>query len=217
MPLVQMAEALMYICKIKNNMIMDDKIFTFYKEALKRGLSGKYKRQWKSALSDKEKLISLSLTKKGILFLIKAVNEGWSPEIDYLKKEFENYINGNYISLIHEGIGKYAGELFMLDDDPVITICTDVSNIIHCDKDVYIISNNHTSYISNDSVTKMIIKCACNEIRINMFDRSKLILEEVPDKTKVFICKYSDKCTVIKKDKCKGAVSEMIKKLGDYE
>lgn len=67
----------------------------FKRNAVLLGLCGQYKDMWDKA-ENKEDLMNIALDSNGVEMLCDAAAFGWGMDIQYMKKTFLDYINGNW-------------------------------------------------------------------------------------------------------------------------
>jgi hypothetical protein len=196
---------------------MTDEMFMFYKNAIVRHLCTEWQTDWKKILGDDEKLFSFCLMQQSIPYFATAVYEGWGLTEDYLKSHFKDYINGNYTAINCDGVkGDYTYRMYVDYLDKIICDCH-ITHLLYCESDITIPQAQcPIIYISNKS--KITINSeGFNFCSIYLFDESEIIFDDICDNSKFIVYKYSDKCKVIKTDRCKGQIKEFQKELRIYE
>lgn len=72
-----------------------NELYNLKKTANRLGLCTQYADKWNNAM-DKRSLVDIGIDAKGADFLCDSCSNGWGLTIEYLKREFAEYINGNY-------------------------------------------------------------------------------------------------------------------------
>lgn len=196
---------------------MTDEMFTFYKNAIVRRLCAEWQTDWKKILGDDKKLFSFCLMQQSIPYFATAVYEGWGLSEDYLKSHFKDYINGNYTAINCDEVkGHFTYRMYVDYSDEIVCDCH-VAHLLDCKGDVVVPQTNcPVIYVSNKSDIR-ICSGGFNFCSIYLFDESKITLDDTWDNSNFTIYKYSDKCSIIKTDRCKGQIKDFQKQLRIYE
>lgn len=186
---------------------MKDELFNFYKNALSGSLSeplcAEYKNEWRTANNDKEKLVALSLRQQSIpMFATYCYNKlGLTKK--YILSEFGNYVNG-YIVHNADGVEGYTYALYVdwdYDTDLVIN-----QNVVHImwtvGANIFVPQTKcPIIYLSNKSKVHLICE-GFNSVKIYMFDKSEITIEDCDKDCDITVLKYSDKCKVLRGKYC---------------
>lgn len=101
--------------KNRNNLL------DFKRNAIMLGLCAEYKEEWDSCRT-KEDLVKLATDSNGIAFLADSFSFGWGVSVDYLLKEFKDYISdwteNKPIRHSKNGLG-YTSEIYVTDTSVV--------------------------------------------------------------------------------------------------
>lgn len=178
---------------------MEHNMLYFYKNAILRDLCQEYKVEWKRKMDDLEELTKFSLRQQSIPFFATATYEGWGLSIEYLKREFKEYINGEYTAYDcdNTGMENIGSELYV--DYPFEVIVDPDAYIYHfmyCNCCVKVPQTKcPTLYLSNKSEVDLCL-FGYSSIRIYLFDESELTIKHMPSNCDVVIYKYSPNCKV---------------------
>lgn len=189
-----------------------DEMFLFYKNSLLNNLCNEYSTEWNSNKLNKEGLFNLSMRQQSLPYMATSTFSGWGLSIDYIYNEFNDYINGKYIAKNCDDIKGYTYERYCKYDKN-IDIRTDITDIMNCNSIVSIeLTKCPVLYINNNSNIK--IHCnGFNSLRIYIFDKSEVTLEDIPEDSNILIYKYSKDCIVNKSICCLGEVKEFNKEI----
>ena len=175
---------------------MDD-LFKYQKEAIVSGLCEEYKVKWRVAKNDKEALVRLAMVQQSLPHVLTFAYQGKGVSKKYVMREFADYINGKYEGVDVDGVeGNYRTGLYVGYEETMFpsldVVCTMWCNI-------------PTLEIPRCKAMKLYIGCASkvnlvcegyNSVTVMLFDKSKVVLEDVDEDTSVSIYKYSDEATV---------------------
>lgn len=170
-------------------------LFYFYKNAIQRDLCGEYKKLWKQCKDDKQKLMNLALMQQSLPYFVSAIAEGFGLSIGYLKKEFADFINGNYVAHDVDGVEGYTSSMWVdYNDDKTVT--EDVTAYIQCEGDVTIEESKcPTIYVANNSDINVLLE-GFNSARFYVFDKSHIHFDYIPTNANVTVFRYSDDAMV---------------------
>ena len=178
----------------------------FWKNCIKRGLCKEYVLLWRNCKT-KEDFIKLSMQMGSIPFIADAIYNGWGISTDFIKKEFADFINGNYVGIDVEGLKKIDRENKIKKELQSILYCShneyinfqeNIIHIINCDCDLYVPYDEiKIIFISNKSNVRLHLK-ECATTTIYLFDESTVTIIEDTEFTLASFYKYSDKCNIIK-------------------
>lgn len=169
----------------------------YYKNALLDNLCAEYKGYWAATHGDKEKLLKLSLQQQAIPHVVTYAYQGKGLTKEYLLKEYSYFING-YTVRDADGVEGFTYGLYVdYYYDNALIAKQDVLSLMWCDGTNVIVPKCKcpTLYISNKSN----IRVSCdgyNNVRIYLFDESKLILDDIDDQSSVLVYRYDNKATV---------------------
>jgi hypothetical protein len=181
---------------------MKDEMFKFYKNALSNNLCDEYKNLWRSANDNKSKLVQLSLIQQSIPFFASYCYNGDGLSKDFLLQEYAEYINGT-IMFDCDGVHGYSYQLFVDYKGDVLDLSVDISHFMFCDGLTIQVQETKcpTIYLSNKSNVNLVC-LGYNNVRVMMFDESKLTIDDCDEESCVTIFKYNDKCNVSKTKFC---------------
>lgn len=196
---------------------MDKEMFNFYKHALQgvltNPLCAEYQTEWRKCGEDKEQLINLALRQQSLPYLITHCYKGKGVTESYIKSTFKDYINGAYTAKDVEGVVGYTYNLNVGLND-VFGVSTDVSAYLWCKGLELTIPETKcpTIYIGCKSNVHLTLG-GYNNIRIYLFDESKMTIDEMDEVSKVLVYKYSPKASVAEGKFCFGEVKVFDKPL----
>lgn len=175
--------------------MMEHNLLYFYKNSLLRDLCSEYNKEWKACKEDREKLMQLALQQQSIPYMATSMYEGWGMSVDFLKREFADYINGKHAFNDVDGMDGYTYSMWV-DNHDYITLKEDVSHFVQCDSRISVQETKcPTIYISNKSNVHLELD-GFNTIRIYLFDESVLTIDYVDVHSNVVVYMYSPKCEV---------------------
>lgn len=170
-------------------------LFYFYKNALTRGLCGEYKTAWKQCKEDKRKLMDLALLQQSLPYVLTATFQNWGLSVDYLKEEFADYINGNYIGYDVDGVEGYTSSMWV-DYHNDTTASEDVNVYIHCSGDITIEESKcPTIYVSNNSDINVLFD-GYNSVQFYLFDESHIHFDYIPHNGTAIVFCYDERASV---------------------
>lgn len=191
-----------------------DELFKYYRESLVDGLCDEYKGYWQAASHDKDKLVRLAMSQQAIPHVATYMYEGRGLTKDFLLREFGQYLNG-YVIRDADNVEGYTYAWYVdydcVNDIDINTDVAHVSNTIGADI-VIPKTKCPTIYVSNRSNIHVVCE-GYNNIRLYLFDKSKVILEDIPQECEITIYKYSKECKCIISKYCFGKVNEHNKEL----
>lgn len=160
-------------------------------------LCEEYKHEWRRCDNDKEKLVKLALRQQSQPFFVTACYQGKGLTKEYLLKEYSYFING-YTVRDADGVEGFTYGLYVdYYYDNALIAKQDVLSLMWCEGTNVIVPKCKcpTLYISNKSNVR--VSCdGYNNVRIYLFDESKLILDDIDDQSSVLVYRYDDKATV---------------------
>lgn len=175
---------------------MDNEMFIFYRNSLIRNLCKDYSKEFKKHIDDKEYLFNLCLRRQSIPFFATACYQKWGLNIDYIKKEYKDFINGSYIAKDCDDVDGYEYGLWC-DNTNNIETNLDVFHLMQCICNVVILKTKcPTLYISNKSNISLNLE-GYNSIRIYLFDEGVVNINNIDDESNILVYKYSKDCKVI--------------------
>lgn len=165
----------LYICSMVS---LDE----FRENARAHGVCEEYGGRWSGCVTKKE-LFDLACEVQGMLFLVKAVSEGWGISPEVIVKEFPRMINGGYIARVETKRGKhYGSQIICRYDEPSFV----------CDTTVCAVIDSHTTITIAKNIGCLLFVDKASEIEIIC-----------PDSGRVKVETYSDKVTTNNKDRVK--------------
>ena len=174
-----------------------DALNRYYKESLLDGLCNEYRGYWQASKNDKEKLVKLAMKQQSIPHVATYAYEGRGLTKDYIISTFGYYINGYTIrdadSVNGYTYGLYAG--YNYDND--IMLDKDVIHVMWCDNLRIIIPQTKSPviYISNNSQVNIVCE-GYNHPHIYLFDKSKVVFEDVDTESSAIVFRYSKESIV---------------------
>ena len=165
---------------------------TFKDNAIERNLCSDYIDALRECKSDKLKLFELSLIPQSIPYIATSIYEGWGMDIEYIKNEYKDLLNGKYIVSKLDEITDVSAS-FHLCNSEEISIFEDISHICSCTTEVVIPNRKHVKlYVSNKSDIRLVLG-EFSSVAIYLFDESKIKLIYAPNTAKLRCYRYSDK------------------------
>ena len=191
---------------------MDKEMFLFYRNSLARNLCKEYKNEFKKDLEDKKKLFELCLRQQSIPYFATACYQKWGLNIDFIKREYKDYINGKYIATDCDNVHGYSYGLWC-DYTLSISANIDVVHTMECRCQIKVpLSKCPTIYISNNS--NIDLSClGYNSIRIYLFDNSIININELEKESTILIYNYSKNSKINIKGGLDGKIKEFDKEL----
>lgn len=195
-----------------------DELLEFKKNAILGKISGQplceeYRAAWRKCGDDKEMLVRLALMQQSTPYLSHACYEKTGLSKEYILNNFGELINGNRTFENVEGVGGYTYQLYVgYDKDFEIT--ADVTSLMWCNGSQLVIESTKcpTIYVSNRSKVHL-VGDGYNSIRIYLFDKSSVVLEDFDENSSVLIYKYSEDANVEIGKYCLGKVKVFNKEL----
>lgn len=169
-------------------------------QALARNLCRDYVDQWANCLNDKDKLLRLVLKPQSISYFALSMQEGWGVDKEYIKIDFEDYINGKYIC--ENIIPNVSGELFCdFEFDNYFDLKANQNLLIGCKGEITV---NEVKFLGinacqNTNIT--LIPCDYSIIEINIFDNSVVDLQDVPENSRINVNLYGKKAKILNASK----------------
>lgn len=194
-------------------------MFEFERNALLGNVSGQplcadYKSALRQCGNDKEMLIRLALRQQSMPFFSTACYKKLGFTKEYIKKEFKDYING-YVVKNADGVDGYTYALYVdWDYENDLDVKTDVASIMWTVGANIIVPETKapTIYISNRSNVHLVCD-GYNTVNVKLFDKSKITIEDLDEKSSVVVYKYSDDAMVELGKFCLGKVNVFNKEL----
>lgn len=191
----------------------------FERNALLGNVSGQplcadYKSALRQCGNDKEMLIRLALRQQSMPFFSTACYKKLGFTKEYIKKEFKDYING-YVVKNADGVDGYTYGLYVdWDYENDLDVDVDVCSVMWTvgANIVVPVTKCTTLYISNRSNVHLVCD-GYNTVNIKLFDKSKVTIEDLDEKSNVLVYKYSDDASVELGKFCLGKVNVFNKEL----
>lgn len=175
----------------------------YYKNALLDDLCSEYKGLWQRANGNKLELLKLSLCQQSIPHVVTFAYQGKGITKDYALREFKDYING-YTVENADGVNGYTYGLYVdFDCREELVAKQDVVSVMWTKGATVIIPQTKATilYVSNKSDVSLVCN-GYNSVKIYLFDKSKVTLEDVDEDSHVIIYNYSDSAKVKKGKYC---------------
>lgn len=191
---------------------MNKTLFNFIKKAYAEGLCDDYKNEIRAIQNDNKKLVELALRQQSIPFVATKIY-GSNDALEYIKKEWAEYINGAVLSDC-DGVDGYLYAWYVSCDYRAIVAVSDVVHVSHTSNANFAIPecNAITLYVSNDSDINIICD-GYNFVRVYLFDKSRVNITDADPDSKIIVYKYSDECDVTQGRFCLGVIKEYRKEL----
>ena len=186
---------------------MNDELFDFYKNALSGVLSdplcAEYRDEWRASSGDKERLVALSLRQQSIPFFAHYCSEGKALDEDYILRNFSDYING-YTILDADGVYGYTYGLYVdWDSDNDLVVDKNVSHVMWTTDATLLVPKTKCPIIYLSTNSNIHLVCdGYNYIKVYMFDKSVLTIDDCDNSTSVVVYKYDRRCDVRKGRYC---------------
>lgn len=128
---------------------MDSRLERLQKDAIEHNVCSEYLKKWQNAKSKKQ-LVDIALSSQGCIFMCTSIEQGWGIESDYLRKNFEPFINRKYVME-----DKYSSCMYVKNKG-VVVVDTTLLLIIDSDMTVSVPKNMITKlYVCGDSKVKV--------------------------------------------------------------
>ena len=191
-------------------------MFEFRKNAIQGVLSdplcAEYRHEWQRIGDDKKRLVAFVMRQQSCPFFAHYCyyNKGLSKE--YLLREFKDYING--VSVMDaDGVDGYEYGLYVdYDYDNDLVVDKNVIHVMWTVGTTIVIPKTKCPiiYVSNESDVHLVCE-GYNNVKVYLFDSSKVELDDIDSESDVIIYKYSDECSVSTDRLCLGKVKEFRK------
>ena len=155
-------------------------VIEFRKNAQSKGICDKYLSQWDECVSKRE-MFDLACRIEPSYYLVKSISEGWGVSPEYIKANFNPFINGRYVAeLKNEKGGEYTSQLWCCEKQgTAIMYNTTLYTILDCNIDIF---------IKDNSVCRVIT------------DKTSVIRLHISKNCSVLVETYSDNVMVSEKD-----------------
>lgn len=194
-------------------------LFDFYKSALTGGviappLCAEYKGLWQRCHNDKEALLKLSLSQQAIPFVASYCYHGIGVTKDFIKMNFKNLINGHIIHDADKIEGYTYGMWVDAPQGKEIALKQDISTWLWCDETQVTIPQTLCPVIYVSNCSHIYINLGgYNNVRIYLFDESRVTIDEGDETSKCLIYKYSEQSKVDISKYCLSKVNVFTKQL----
>ena len=181
---------------------MKDEMLKYKKNALLGKISAEplcqaYKQAWRSCGEDKEMLVRLAMRQQSIPHFSTACYKNLGLSKDYIKENFNEYINGRVLNDC-DGVDGYTYALYVdWDYENDLNIETDVASIMWTVGANIVVPKTKapTIYISNRSNVHLVCD-GYNSINVKLFDDSVLSIEDLDENSNVVVYKYGSDAKV---------------------
>lgn len=188
-------------------------MFEFYKNALQGTLGvplcADYKAEWRRNDGNKEKLVQFVMRQQSCPYFAHHCYMDKGLTKDYLRREFADYING-YTIHDADGVEGYTYGLYVdYDYDNDLVMDKDVAHVMWTVGANIVVPQTKCPilYVSNRSNVHLICE-GFNIVKIYLFDRSTVTVEELDNDSSVVVYEYSREC---KTERGKYCLSDNIK------
>lgn len=192
---------------------MTNELFTFYKNALTNNVCDEGKRKWQSCGNDKDALVAFSLSQFAIPFFATYCYKGWGLSKDFIQREFAEYINGNKTFNDCDGVTGYTYSLYVGFEGEK-TVSDNVIHLMWCNSPTIEVECHKCPilYVTNRSKV-YVCGAGYNCIRIELYDESQVVIDDLDKESEVVVYKHSPKCKVESGKFCFGKVKVIDKEL----
>ena len=169
----------------------------FMKHVCGGNMCEEYKNEIKRCHEDRLLLAKLAMRQQSIPYMATVMRDKIIT-VDATRKFFKDYINGYVLEDCDEVGGyDYAWYIDWNYDNDIITENIDVMHITHTIGANVIVTATRCPilYISNNSKIHIICE-GYNNIKIYLFDKSQITIEDTDEESSITVYKYSDKCKV---------------------
>ena len=194
-------------------------MMNFKRNALLGNISGQplcadFKSAWRRCGNDKEMLVRLALMQQSQPYFSTACYKNLGLTKDYIKREFEDYING-YVIKDADNVDGYTYCLYVdWDYENDLDVNVDVCSIMWTVGANVVVHQTKcpTLYVSNDSDINLVCE-GFNSVNVKLFDDSIVTIEDLDENSEVFVYKYSKNAKVELGKYCLGKVKVFDKEL----
>ena len=189
---------------------MDKDFFNFLKNAYTNGLCNEYRDEIRGCNGDRLALMRLAMRQQSIPFVATKMHEGVLTK-RYIQKTFGEYLNG-FVLHDCDDVKGYTYAMYLdYDYDNDLNIDVDVAHVAFTvgASVVVPLTKCPTIYISNRSNVHLVCE-GYNNIRVYLFDKSKVTIEDCDDTCEILVYRYSDNCEIKKGRFC------LSKKISDF-
>lgn len=139
--------------------------------------------------------MDLALLQQSVPYLLTSTYQNWGLSVDYLKEEFADFINGNYVAHDVDGVEGYTSCMWVDNHNDKIAT-EDVNVYIQCSGDVTIEESKcPTIYVSNNSDINVLLD-GYNSIQFYLFDESHIHFDYIPHNGTAIVFCYDKRASV---------------------
>lgn len=174
-----------------------DELQKYYKASLLADLCAEYRGYWQAASHNKEALVRLAMSQQALPHVFTFAHNGNGMSEKYIKSNFGEYINGNYIGIDVDGVkGEYKTELYVGYND-VLSLSDDVTAFMWSDIPSLVIKPCKSTklYIGCHSIVNLVCE-GYNSVTVMLFDDSRIVLDDIDDDSTVIVYRYGEKAEV---------------------
>jgi len=175
-----------------------DETFDFYKGALTRNLSSFFRKEWTSAMGDKDALFDISLSKEAMPYMATAIYEGWGPTMAQVESGFPEQVNGGRVleSDLGNGLPTIRAAAYFEKTFHGEELEFSRTAFYGCGGEVSVKPYGcNDLHVSNGSSMKLYMG-ESSVVWIYVYDESSIDIATIPESSKAFVIRYSDRCTV---------------------
>lgn len=173
---------------------MDKHLFNFIKTSYVGGLCDTYKKEIWGCVDNKEKLARLAMRQQSIPFVTTMLAKSHTTK-EQVVEFFNGYING----VVLHNCDKVEGYTYCwyvdynYDNDIVANV--DVINVSFTVGANIVVPKTKcpTIYVGNRSNIHLVCE-GFNSVKVYLFDKSQLTIEDADEESDVTVFKYSDEC-----------------------
>lgn len=186
----------------------------YYKNALLNGLCSDFKGMWQSAMKDNSKLFDLAMHQQSLPHMCTYAYKGEGLSRGYIEEQFGDYINGKRTAIDVDGVeGNYKTDIYV-GYTAHLTPSSDIITFMWCNIPLLQFEATRAKKLYIACESEIHITCdGFNNIIIMLFDKSKVVLDDVDENSSVFVYRYSDEAIVEQGKFCFGKVKVFDKEL----
>ena len=174
-----------------------DRLQEYYKNSIMDNLCQEYKGMWQSASHDPLSLVRLSLSQQSIPHVATYAFNNKGLTKSYIKKNFSKYINGYTVTDADSVEGYTYGLYVDYDYDQDLIADKDVLHIMWTVGATVLVPSTKCPvvYVSNRSKVHIVCE-GYNSVKVYLFDKSEITVEDTDEDTDVTVYRYSDDANV---------------------
>ncbi len=136
-------------------MTYSNSILELKRKALAMGLCGDYKGRLDKSTTTKD-VMDIALDINGVDFLCSSIASGWGLSEDFIRRNFAEYINGNYVATVGKS-EPYTSEMYVGHTGEIVARTT-LLVVLYSDAVIHV-PINHACKIFSAGNTRVDIEC----------------------------------------------------------